>query len=332
MARAAVVAGQFYNGTREGLIREIEECFAGRLGPGPLPENGPSIRPTDQAYSGPTDRRVLGLVCPHAGYMYSGAAAAWAYSALAADGIPEVAVILGPNHYGLGPAVALSPDDEWATPLGTLAADAEVAEAILKLSKYCEPDELGHAREHSIEVQLPFIQYALGDAVRIVPISISHLGEDDALALVDDLGNAIAEAVRARFGISAPQSSAGGEGFGSSAPQSSAQIPKHRGEAVIIASSDFTHYESKSSATAKDSLAIERILALDARGLIETVYSRGITMCGVIGTAVMIEACVRLGAKSARKLTYYTSGDVTGDNDQVVGYGAISVDAETSSA
>jgi AmmeMemoRadiSam system protein B len=299
MARAPAVAGQFYSGTREGLIREIEACFAGRLGP------GPSIRPTDRAYSGHADRsgerRVLGLVCPHAGYVYSGAAAAWAYDALAADGIPDAAVILGPNHYGLGPPAALSPDDEWATPLGTLRADAEIAEAILRLSKYCEPDELAHAREHSIEVQLPFLQYLAGDAVRIVPISISHLSKDDALALVDDLGNAIAEAVRGK-------------------------------NAVIVASSDFTHYESKAAATAKDSLAIERILSLDARGLIEVVYSRDITMCGVIGTAVMIDACARLGATSARKLTYYTSGDVTGDTDQVVGYAAISVGAETSSA
>jgi len=238
---------------------------------------------------------VIGLVSPHAGYVYSGGAAAWAYLALAESAIPETAVILGPNHYGLGPAAALSPDDEWATPLGTQKADAEIAESILKASKYCEPDELAHAREHSIEVQLPFLQYVAGDAIRIVPISLAHLRKEDALALVDDLGGAIAEAVRGR-------------------------------SAVIIASSDFTHYESANSAAAKDALAIERILSLDGQGLIEVVYSRGITMCGVIGTAVMLEACKRLGATSARKLTYCTSGDVTGDNEQVVGYAAISIE------
>lgn len=289
MVRPAVVAGQFYSGTREGLIREIEACFASRLGPGPC------IRAVDRGRPEPTGSRIVGLVCPHAGYVYSGAAAAWAYGALAANAIPEVAIILGPNHYGLGAAAALSPDEEWATPLGTVKVDTETAQAILKLSEYCQRDVLAHAREHSIEVQLPFIQYIAGDAVRIVPISISHLSEDDALALVEDLGKAISEAV-------------------------------HGKDAVVVASSDFTHYESKSSAATKDALAIERILALDARGLIDTVYSRNITMCGVIGTAVMIESCVRLGAKSARKLTYYTSGDVTGDIDQVVGYAALSVE------
>lgn len=289
MTRQAVVAGQFYSGTREGLIREIEGCFASRLGP------GTSTRTADRPRSGPGGSHVVGLVCPHAGYVYSGAAAAWAYDALAANTIPDVAVILGPNHYGLGPAAALSPDDEWTTPLGKLEVDTETAQAILRRSRYCETNGLAHAREHSIEVQLPFIQYIAGDAVRIVPISISHLREDDALALVDDLGNAIAEAIETK-------------------------------SAVVIASSDFTHYESKTAAAAKDALAIERILALDAVGLIRTVYSRNITMCGVIGTAVMLEACVRLGAQSARKLTYYTSGDVTGDIDQVVGYAALSIE------
>jgi len=290
MARAPVVAGQFYNGTREGLIREIEACFAGRLGPGRLPHALPGEKPPEASGG-----RVIGLVCPHAGYVYSGSAAAWAYAALAEDGIPDTAVILGPNHHGLGPPAALSPDDEWATPLGTLSADTDIAEAILSLSKYCEPDEPAHVREHSIEVQLPFLQYLAGDVVRIVPISIAHLSADDALALADDLGNAIAEAVRGK-------------------------------SAVIVASSDFTHYESKAAASTKDSLAIERILALDAKGLIEVVYSRNITMCGVIGTSVMLEACRGLGATSARKLTYYTSGDVTGDTDQVVGYGALAID------
>lgn len=283
MTRRPVVAGQFYEGTRAGLLRELERCFAGPLGPGRLP-----------AVSGQRSGNILGLVSPHAGYYYSGSAAAFAYEALAADGIPDVAVLLGPNHYGLGAAAAISPDDAWATPLGDLRADAEVAEAILRQSRLTQVDGMPHAREHSIEMQLPFLQYIGGDAIRIVPISIAHLTNADALALVEDLGCAIAEAVSGK-------------------------------RAVIIASTDFTHYESRIAAQAKDALVMERILAIDPQGLIDIVYSQGITMCGAIGAAVMLETCKKREATSARGLTYYTSGDVSGDNDQVVGYGSLSV-------
>ena len=128
-----------------------------------------------------------------------------------------------------------------------------------------------------------------------MPISIAHLVEEDAIALADDLGPAIAKALIGK-------------------------------SAVVIASSDLSHYISRNDAQARDSLAIEQMLKLDSRGLIQVVYSRSITMCGVIGAAVMIEACKAMGAKSARKLTYYTSGDVTGDTSQVVGYGAVSIE------
>lgn len=284
MTRAPAVAGQFYDATRQSLVQTIEKSFLGRLGPGRLP----AVRQDRQGH-------VLGLVCPHAGYVYSGSAAAWAYDALAEDGIPDAAVLLGPNHYGMGAMAALSPDESWETPLGTLSCDAGIAEAILKRSRYAEPDARAHAKEHSIEVQLPFLQYLGGEALRIVPISIAHLSKTDALLLVEDLGSAIAEAVSGK-------------------------------SAVVIASTDFTHRESKASATARDAIAIGRILDLDPKGLIEEVYSRDITMCGVIGTAVMLDACKRLGAASARKLAYYTSGDVTGDTDEVVGYGALSIE------
>lgn len=283
MARPPAVAGQFYEGTKSGLVQEIEQCFLGKLGPGKLPE----VR-SERVGS------ILGLVCPHAGYYYSGSAAAYAYEALAADGIPDVAVLLGPNHYGLGSAVAVSPDEAWATPLGSLRADAEVTETVLKLSKFAEADELPHTKEHSIEAQLPFLQYIGADSVKIVPISIAHINKSDAQALVLDLGAAIAEAISGK-------------------------------SAVVIASTDFTHYESQSVAETRDALAMEQILAMDPQGLIELVYAKNITMCGVIGVAVMLEACKRLGAVSARRLTYYTSGDVSGDKSQVVGYGAMSI-------
>lgn len=283
MPRKPAVAGQFYERSEESLVEAIERCFLGDLGPGRLPQ-------ARQERVG----HVMGLVCPHAGYGYSGSAAAWAYDALASDGLPQTIVLLGPNHYGIGAGAAMSPAESWATPLGSLQVDSETAQSIMSLSKHVEFDEQAHAREHSIEVQLPFLQY-VGGETKIVPISIAHLSRADALMLTKDLGSAIATALSGK-------------------------------SAVIIASTDFTHYESKSSATAKDSLAIERILDLDPKGLIELVYSRDITMCGVVGTAVMLHACLKLGATSARKLTYYTSGDVTGDIDQVVGYGAVSIE------
>ena len=284
MSRKPAVAGQFYDGTKAGLIGTIERCFLGDLGPGRLPD-------ARERRLG----RVLGMVCPHAGYVYSGSAAAWAYDAMASDGIPETAVLLGPNHYGLGAAAAMSPDESWETPLGTLNVDVELARSIQNLSEYTKFSASGHSREHSIEVQLPFLQYIGADSTKIVPICIAHLTKSDALALAEDLGSAIATAISGR-------------------------------SAVVIASTDMTHYESKSSAAEKDAEVIRGILALDPVGLIELVYARDITMCGVIGTAVMLTACAALGATSARKLTYYTSGDVTGDTDQVVGYGALTVE------
>lgn len=287
MARQPVVAGQFYPGTRDELIREIEHCFLRELGPGALP-------------AAALERKgaILGLVAPHAGYHYSGSAAAHAYAALAADGVPDVAVILGPNHHGRGAAVAISPDTVWATPLGDVPVDSFVAQAILEYSRFASVDELPHAREHSIEVQLPFLQYVGDDSIGIVPISVSHLDNEDALLLVEDLGLAIARATEGK-------------------------------SAVVIASTDLSHYETQSVARAEDALVMERVLALDPVGLVDVVYTRRISMCGVIGVAVMLKACTAMRAVRAHSLTYYTSGDVTGDAEHVVGYGAVCVGSQT---
>ncbi|MCE5200421.1 MAG: AmmeMemoRadiSam system protein B [Armatimonadota bacterium] len=286
MVRRAAVAGMFYDGDVSELRRSVEDCFMGTFGPGRAPE-----------VSGERQGRVLGLVCPHAGYIYSGAAAAWAYNALAEDGVPDIAVIIGPNHQGVGAAVAVATEeDQWSTPLGALSIDMDVARSILKSSQAAQGDNVAHFREHSIEVQLPFLQYLGADKTRIVPICIAHVSYHDALVLLTDLGSAIAKAIKGK-------------------------------SAVIIASTDFSHYESKASAQAKDTAAIDRILAMDPQGLIQTVHDRQITMCGAVGTAIMLQACKTLGATTARKLTYYTSGDVTGDLEQVVGYGAVAIES-----
>jgi AmmeMemoRadiSam system protein B len=260
--RRPAVAGMFYDADSEALIESIEECFLNRLGPGKLPQ-----------ISQRNERRILGLVSPHAGFMYSGSAAAWAYDALANDGVPDTAVILGPNHHGVGEVIAVSIADEWITPLGTTKIDRETADAILAASEFARPDEQAHLREHSIEVQLPFLQYIGGGRLKIVPIALAYLRQSDAILVLRDLSKAIANAIQGK-------------------------------NAVVIASTDFTHYEPQFSAQEKDAAAMEKILALDAEGLLEVVNSRSTTMCGAVGTAVMIAACKYLGATSARKLAY----------------------------
>lgn len=284
-ARDPAVAGMFYESGADELRAEIERCFLSPLGPGRLPE---------ARSDGP--RRVTGLVSPHAGLIYSGPTAAHGYLRLAEDGLPDLAVLLGVNHRGYGAPVAVGTAPTWRGPLGDAIVDTEVARQIASLSRYAEEDDTAHRMEHSIEVQVPFLQYAGGGHIRIVPVLIGVSVHDrDAQAVAEDVGAAVAEAVAGR-------------------------------RAVVIASTDFSHYESRQSAAHKDSEAIRHILALDESGLLDTVRRLDISMCGVLPTAATLVACKKLGAKSARELAYSTSGDITGDNAQVVGYAAIEID------
>lgn len=283
--REPAVAGMFYRAV--GLREEVESCFLGPGGPGELP----SVN-TD----GP--RKLVGLVSPHAGYMYSGSVAAHAYYRLAEDGLPETAVLIGPNHRSSVPPIALSDDTAWRTPLGEVLLDPDVAREITLAYPPAVIDRAAHRLEHSLEVQLPFLQYLTGAGTKIAPILIGASARaaerGGALQLVRKLGSAIAEALR-------------------------------DGNAVVIASTDFTHYESSESAQAKDSRAISAILALDEEDLLSTVDALDISMCGVMPTAVAIAACKELGAVRAAKLAYRDSGDVTGDHREVVGYGALAI-------
>lgn len=284
MARKAAVAGTFYAGNPERLANDVEWCFLNGLGPGSLPKTAPERR-----------GNVVGLVCPHAGFQYSGSTAAFAYTTLAEDGAPDVAVILGPNHYGHGAPVAVSTEEEWETPLGIVRLDKDAADAIVSGCRYAAADDSPHSSEHSVEVQLPFIQYTCGEHTRIVPIAISNLEPDDAMELATELGKTLASTLEGR-------------------------------SAVVIASTDFSHYVPHQVATDTDEMAIREILLRDPKSLIMTVHTNRISMCGAIGTAVMLEACGRMGATKARKLAYHTSGDVTGNYSEVVGYAAISIE------
>lgn len=276
--RRPTQAGSFYAGDAKALRVEIENCFFHKFGPGRLPKIEPK---------GP--RKIVGLVCPHAGYMYSGPVAANAYFELALDGKPDVVVVLGPNHTGYGSALALMDAGIWQTPLGDVEVDTAVAHEIVSKTRLVDVDEIAHKYEHSIEVQLPFLQYLYRDKFRLVPICF---GMQD-LASAEEVGRALVEVLAER-------------------------------NAIIIASSDFTHYESQASAAKKDGAAIKAVESMDARKFLTVVESENVTACGYGPIATLITAANGLMAKEARLLQYKTSGDITGDKSSVVGYAALS--------
>lgn len=284
--RNPAVAGAFYEGSKENLLRQIERCYMHRLGPGRFP--------SVESRKG----RLVGVVVPHAGYLYSGPVAAHSYTAVAHDGLPESYVVLGPNHSGTGAPLALTRQD-FETPLGIVRNDSELFAALSKSP--LEDDPIAHRHEHSIEVQLPFLQH-LVEHPKFVPICMGFQEYD----LAAEVGGVVADAVKGR-------------------------------DALIIASSDFTHvgpqYGNRPSrgmnapefAQDQDSKALERIVALDPKGLADRIARYDITMCGYGPVIAMLAAARRLGAKEAKLLKYATSSDVSDDSTMAVGYGAVAV-------
>ncbi|MFB6267155.1 MAG: AmmeMemoRadiSam system protein B [Halodesulfurarchaeum sp.] len=277
--REPAVAGQFYEGREAALVDQIEGAFEHAHGPGTIP---------DVSSGAPS---LLGLVSPHAGYPYSGPIAAHAYGALARDGTPDTVVILGPNHGGGGEAVAVTEADRWATPLGDVPIDEEARETILSASSMATLDEVAHRGEHSIEVQVPFLQYLFAD-VAILPICLTRQDESVADDLGDALGQVLAEA---------------------------------SGSVVLVASTDMTHYQPKSTAEKQDRKAIDRMEALDATGLLRTVSRERISMCGYGPTAAVLRAGSTAGASEGELLAYATSGDTAGPTREVVGYCSMAI-------
>jgi AmmeMemoRadiSam system protein B len=266
MIRQAAVAGQFYPGTAQQLGRELADL---------IPRNVLS-------------KRAIGVISPHAGYIYSGATAG---KLLAGVTIPRVVVILGPNHHGVGAVAALSPDDGWQTPLGFVPIEKRLSGLIKQYNPFVLEDSSAHRYEHSLEVQVPFLQFLRPD-ISIVPLC---LGFGD-YAGCESLGKGLATAIKT---------------FGE--------------DVLILASSDMTHYESADSAKQKDVLALEKALALDPAGLIDVCRKKKITMCGVIPAATMLVAALDLGAAQTELVAYTTSGDITGDYQQVVAYAAVAI-------
>lgn len=280
--RKPAVAGAFYAGTKAELSKQITECFTGPLGPGQVPkpvEHGP--------------RKILGIVSPHAGYIYSGPIAAHGYSRLASDGLPETFVILGPNHTGYGSGVSIMTEGSWETPLGQLPIDNTLAKKIQKAAGIIDINEEAHAFEHSIEVQLPFIQFLYGDTAKFVPICM--MMQD--LRTSREIAKAIVEQLKER-------------------------------DVFIVASSDFTHYEPHEIANRKDRTAIDAITRLDEAALNELGETGKVTMCGYGPITVLMAAGNLLGGVKAELLTHKTSGDATGDKSAVVGYTSLIVQRE----
>ncbi|MCL5674490.1 MAG: AmmeMemoRadiSam system protein B [Candidatus Omnitrophica bacterium] len=263
--RNPVVSGYFYPGEKHALTKMLKS-YVGISG---------------------EKEHVKAVICPHAGYVYSGKVAGSVYGKIE---MPDSVIILGPNHHGFGEPFAIMKEGVWRTPLGDVEINKTLAEKILEKSGYLQDDALAHSQEHSLEVQVPFIQYVKNN-VRIVPIVLS--GSIDSIAW-PEIGNAISEGIK-----------------------------DYQEKTLIVASSDFTHYENQKTAEENDRYAIEAILALDEELFIERVSERNISICGYGPIITAMFASKNLGAKKAEIIDYKTSGNVTGDYDQVVGYAGI---------
>ena len=276
--RRPYVAGTFYEGNAESLKQQVERCFLHKFGPQKMPKVNAS---------GP--RKLIGLICPHAGYAYSGPVAANAYYKLAQDGRPDTVVILGPNHTGYGSAIALMNDGFWRTPFGDVEIDGETADQIVSETRLVDMDDSAHRFEHSIEVQLPFLQYLYGSDFKFVPICF----------LMQDLQSAI-EVGKALIEVLATKN------------------------AVVIASSDLTHYEPQAGAERKDMAALKAVQALDEKLLFSTIEEQNISACGYGPITALITFAKGMGVKDAKLLSHRTSGDMINDYSSVVGYAAVS--------
>lgn len=286
--REPVVSGQFYSGNKVELENQIKECFLDSRGCGYVP----GIKQSG--------KKIIGVVVPHAGFIYSGAIASFAYAVVAENGFADTFIILGPNHTGRGSGVSVMTEGIWKTPLGDVPINSEIAKKIH--TGIIDKDEIAHNFEHSIEVQLPFLQFvAKGKKFELVPISVMMQDYETS----KEIGEIIAEVIQ--------------------------QTDK---TVVIIASSDFSHagfnymsmpppgLDVDEYAEKQDKKAIEKILAIDPENLIKIVHQDNITMCGYGPISSMLIAAKKLGAQKVELLKYGTSCEVY-PSSSCVGYGAL---------
>ena len=272
--RTPAVAGMFYPKEKEELKTTIRDCFLHSFGPGKVPPAA-------------NDENILGVICPHAGYMYSGPIATNSFYSVSSQK-PELVIIVGPNHWGIGCGVAAMKEGQWQTPLGNVEVDTESAIQINKITKVIELDFFSHTRDHSLEVQVPILQEVYSHKFKILPIIL--INQDYRTA--KEVGSAIAKIANTK-------------------------------KTMIVGSSDFTHYEENSYAHKQDKALIEPILDLDVEEFYRILQENQVSACGYGAIASTMVACKELGAKKGRLLKYATSGDVTGDKSSVVGYASI---------
>ena len=271
--RTPAVAGTFYPQEPNKLKDLIRNCFLNIFGPGRAP-------PSDM------QKKIYGVICPHAGYIYSGSIACHSFYSISSKSI-ELAIIIGPNHWGIGCSVASMKEARWDTPLGSVEVDTESAIELNKTSDIVELDFFSHIKEHSLEVQIPMLQEVYSK-FKILPIILINQESQTA----KNVGTAVA------------------------------QIAKKK-KAMIIGSSDFTHYEENEFAHRQDKALIEPILNLDIEEFYNVLNEKKVSACGYGAIASTMVACKKLGATEGKLLKYATSGDVTGDKSSVVGYASI---------
>ena len=277
MIRSAQYAGSFYDNRPDVLLTSLNNCFKGPFGPQQLPDDVEKI-----------EKPIPFFLAPHAGYIYSGPVAAWSYLELSKYPHPETVIILGPNHTGFGAEIGVPKEVKtWSTPFGDVEIDHDLIDKMVNASNHISKNDLSHAREHSIEVQLPFLQFVLTEPFKLVPISLLNQGLDAAMLL----GEVISEVCKDE-------------------------------NIVVIASSDFSHYESHETAKDKDTKVLEAIEKMDVKAMYDTKYNLNVSMCGYGPVGATIEAALKTNRTKCKILSYATSGDVSGMKRQVVGYGA----------
>lgn len=268
MKRTPAVAGQFYPGSSAALSQTIQH-----LSPHPSCDN---------------KQKAKAIVSPHAGYIYSGGVAAETFDRVK---IPENVIVIGPNHHGAGAKLAVYPSGSWELPFGEVPINENIGAELATGSIFAQ-DTVAHMREHSLEVQVPFIQHCSSGPTSIVPICVSYISYDDCQKAGEKLAQVIAE---------------------------------HDGDILMVASTDMSHYESRQEATRKDNMAIKHMLDFDPAGLYQTVIGNRISMCGVIPTTITLIAAKQLGATSVELVRYTDSGEASGNTSQVVGYAGLVV-------
>lgn len=266
MIRQPAVSGSFYPSVPETLSTQVDTLLVSKSRPS----------------------KAKAIIVPHAGYIYSGAVAGEVF---ASTEVPSQVILLGPNHHGFGPAIAVSGADSWATPLGNVPIAEELRQQLLMSITGLKTDDSAHEHEHSLEVMLPFLKRRQTD-LSIVPIALGRLGLESCLAL----GSALASVLNA-----------------------------YNQDVLLLASSDMNHFSSAEITEKLDSLAISAMTAYDPVQLYHVVREKNISMCGFLPVITVMQAAREMGASSCRVVSYSHSGHVNGDNSSVVGYAGLTI-------